>query len=102
MATKIDTLERDVVLVENAHIRPMMGVEILESLPSRHIPYELVDPYILVHEGVIEITPERAKLEEGSLLKLRTGSGVLHAEGIGQDELREGKAGTQMRGVLFW
>jgi hypothetical protein len=26
----------------------------------------------------------------------------LHAEGIGEDELREGKAGTEMRGVLFW
>jgi redox-sensitive bicupin YhaK (pirin superfamily) len=28
--------------------------------------------------------------------------GVYHAEGIGEDELREGKAGTEMRGVLFW
>jgi redox-sensitive bicupin YhaK (pirin superfamily) len=35
-------------------------------------------------------------------LKLRTGSGVWHAEGIGEDELREGKAGSEMRGVLFW
>ena len=45
---------------------------------------------------------ERARLEAGSLLKLRTGRGVWHAEGIGEDELREGKAGTEMRGVLFW
>ena len=45
---------------------------------------------------------ERARLQTGSLLKLRTGSGVWHAEGIGEDELREGKAGTEMRGVLFW
>lgn len=45
---------------------------------------------------------ERAKLEAGSLLKLRTGRGVWHAKGIGQDELREGKAGTQMCGLLFW
>jgi quercetin 2,3-dioxygenase len=139
MATQIDTTEREVVLVEDAHTRPMMGLEILEPLPSMDIPYELVDPYILVHEGVVPITPERAeldtthphrgfdnlwyavsgssstghstgpggaferaRLEEGSLLKLRTGRGVLHAEGIGQDELREGKAGTEMRGVLFW
>ena len=43
-----------------------------------------------------------ARLEAGSLLKLRTGRGILHAEGIGADELREGKAGTEMRGVLFW
>ena len=45
---------------------------------------------------------ERARLETGSLLKLRTGRGVWHAEGIGEDELREGKAGGEMRGVLFW
>jgi redox-sensitive bicupin YhaK (pirin superfamily) len=139
MATQIDTAEREIVLVEDAHIRPMMGIDILESLPSRHIPYPLVDPYILVHEGVLPITPERAsldtkhqhrgfdnlwytvsgststghstgpggameraRLQNGSLLKLRTGRGVWHAEGIGEDELREGKAGSEMRGVLFW
>src|SRR5438094_9690805 len=47
-------------------------------------------------------TMERAKLEEGSLLKVRTGRGVLHAEGLGKDELAEGKIGTEMRGLLFW
>ncbi len=41
---------------------------------------------------------ERARLEAGSLLKLRTGRGILHAEGVGADELGEGKAGTEMRG----
>ena len=139
MATKIDTLEREIILVEDAHIRPMMGLEILEPLPSRNINYALVDPYILVHEGVVPITPERAamdtthphrgfdnlwyviageastghstapdgaferaRLMAGSLLKLRTGRGVWHAEGLGQEQLREGKAGTEMRGVLFW
>ena len=45
---------------------------------------------------------ERARLETGSLLKLRTGRGVWHAEGIGEDEIREGNAGGEMRGVLFW
>ena len=139
MATQAATTERKALLVEPARIRPMMGLDILESLPMRQIPYELVDPFILVHEGVVPITPERAgldtkhphrgfdnlwymvgggastghstgpggameraKLETGSLLKLRTGRGVFHAEGIGEDELREGKAGTEMRGVLFW
>jgi hypothetical protein len=29
----------------------MMGMPILETLPSRSIPYERVDPFILVHEG---------------------------------------------------
>jgi redox-sensitive bicupin YhaK (pirin superfamily) len=139
MATRIDTTKREVILVEDAHIRPMMGLDILEPLPSARIPYSLVDPYILVHEAVVPITPEqarldtkhphrgfdnlwyaisgssstghntgpggameRARLEPGSLLKLRTGRGIWHAEGIGEDELREGKAGSEMRGVLFW
>jgi quercetin 2,3-dioxygenase len=139
MTTEIDTIERDVTHVEDAHVRPMMGLEVLEPLPSPRIPYALVDPYILVHEADLAITPERAaldtthphrgfdnlwyavsgasstghstgpggaieraRLEPGSLLKIRTGRGVYHAEGIGEDELREGKAGTHMRGVLFW
>ena len=116
----------------------MMGIDVLETLPSSRIPYELVDPFILVHEGEVPITPEwatmdtkhphrgfdnlwylvagsastghstgpggtieRARLRAGSLLKLRTGRGVWHAEGIGEDELREGTSGV-MRGVLFW
>ena len=44
---------------------------------------------------------ERARLRTGSLLKIRTGRGVRHAEGIGEDEIREGKFG-ETRGVLFW
>jgi redox-sensitive bicupin YhaK (pirin superfamily) len=139
MATQIDTEQREAVLVEDAHIRPVMGLDILEPLPSRRIPYAMVDPFILVHEGVVRITREqagkdtkhqhrgfdnlwyaisgssstghstgpggameRARLEPGSLLKLRTGRGVWHAEGIGQDELAEGLEGTEMRGLLFW
>jgi quercetin 2,3-dioxygenase len=137
MATQIDTAEREVVLVEDAHTRPMMGLEILEPLPSAHIPYAQVDPFILVHEGVVPANfganvdtthphrgfdnlwyavsgssstghstgpggaMERARLDAGSLLKVRTGRGVYHAEGIGEDQIREGK-GTEMRGVLFW
>src|SRR6266850_5936083 len=138
MATQIDTAQREIVLVEDAHIRPMMGNQVLESLPSRHIPYSLVDPYILVHEAEVNIDPnqpsqdtthphrgfdnlwyaitgssstghstgpggafERARLDEGSLLFIRTGRGVMHAEGIGDDERREGKV-TSMRGLLFW
>jgi redox-sensitive bicupin YhaK (pirin superfamily) len=139
MAIQIDTEEREAVLVEDAHVRPVMGLEVLEPLPSARIPYRLVDPYILVHEAVVRITSEqasldtrhqhrgfdnlwyaisgssstghstgpggameRARLESGSLLKLRTGRGVWHAEGIGRDELEEGKEGAEMRGLLFW
>src|SRR3989440_1935543 len=139
MATQIETAQRQIVVVKNARIRPMMGNQVLESLPLAGIPYSMVDPYILVHEATIKITPEqanqdtihthrgfdniwyaltgasstghstgpggsmeRAKLEEGPLLKVRTGRGVLHAEGLGKDELAEGKIGTEMRGLLFW
>src|ERR1700737_3382378 len=139
MATQIDTAQREIVLVKDARIRPMMGNQVLESLPLAGIPYSMVDPYILVHEATVNITPEqasqdtthphrgfdnlwyaisgasstghntgpggtmeRAKLEEGSVLKVRTGRGVLHAEGLGKDELAEGKVGTEMRGLLFW
>jgi redox-sensitive bicupin YhaK (pirin superfamily) len=139
MATQIDTVEREAVLVEDAHVRPVMGLDVLEPLPSAEIPYRMVDPFILVHEAVVHVTPERAgldtkhqhrgfdnlwyaisgssstghstgpggameraRLETGSLLKLRTGRGVWHAEGIGRDELEEGKEGAEMRGLLFW
>jgi redox-sensitive bicupin YhaK (pirin superfamily) len=44
---------------------------------------------------------ERARLSEGGLLALRTGRGAWHAEGIGADELEEGKD-AEFRGVLFW
>src|SRR5207245_3640774 len=46
-------------------------------------------------------TMERARLKAGSLLKIRTGRGVRHAEGIGQDEVRDGTTG-EFRSVLFW
>jgi quercetin 2,3-dioxygenase len=137
MTTQIDTLEREVALVEDAHTRPMMGLEILEPLPSARIPYSQVDPFILVHEGVVPAnfgasvdtthphrgfdnlwyavsgssstghstgpggTMERARLETGSLLKLRTGRGVLHAEALGEDEIQAGTA-SEMRSLLFW
>jgi hypothetical protein len=57
MTTQIETGEREVVLLEDAHIRPMMGLDILEPLPSRTIPYAQADPFILVHEAVVPITP---------------------------------------------
>jgi quercetin 2,3-dioxygenase len=47
-------------------------------------------------------TIERARLSEGALLALRTGRGAWHAEGIGEDEIGEGRGDTEFRGVLFW
>jgi len=138
MATTIQTTEREAILVEDAHARPMMGIEVLEPVPARNVPYEVSDPYILVHEATVPINPDRAKLdtthphrgfdnlwyilsgvastghstgpggsferahlETGGLLKIRTGRGVYHAEDIGADELRQGKSG-EFRSVLFW
>jgi hypothetical protein len=138
VATTVQTVQRDAVLIEDAHVRPMMGLEVLEPVPARNVPYELSDPYILVHEATVPInaeraqldtthphrgfdnlwyiisgaastghstgpggTFERAQLEAGGLLKIRTGRGVYHAENIGEDELREGKTG-EFRSVLFW
>ena len=137
MTTQIETGERDILLVEDAHTRPMMGLEILEPLPSTRISYSQVDPFILVHEGIVPSdfgasvdtthphrgfdnlwyaisgssstghstgpggAMERARLETGSLLKLRTGRGVLHAEALGEDEIKAGTA-SEMRSVLFW
>jgi redox-sensitive bicupin YhaK (pirin superfamily) len=47
---------REAVLVEDAHIRPMMGFEILEPVPSRSVPYEATDPFILVHEARFKLS----------------------------------------------
>src|SRR3989449_10165839 len=47
---------RDAVLVEDAHIRPMMGFEILEPLPTRSVPYGRLDPFILVHESRVGLS----------------------------------------------
>src|SRR5713101_5572592 len=60
MATQIDTAQRQIVVVKDARIRPMMGNSVLESLPLAGIPYSIVDPYILVHEATVRITPEQA------------------------------------------
>jgi redox-sensitive bicupin YhaK (pirin superfamily) len=124
--------------VEDAALIRMMGFPVLEALPSRTVPYEQVDPFILVHEGRMRLSEvgkvdtkhphrgfdnlwyviegsastghttgpngaiERARLSEGALLALRTGKGVWHAEGIGEDEISEGHGDTEFRGVLFW
>jgi redox-sensitive bicupin YhaK (pirin superfamily) len=51
MRQEVDTKERDAVLVEDAAIIRMMGMPVLEAVPSRAVPYERTDPFILVHEG---------------------------------------------------
>jgi redox-sensitive bicupin YhaK (pirin superfamily) len=138
MKAQLEATQRDAVLVEDAAQIRMMGFPILEALPSREVPYEQVDPFILVHEGRLRLSDmkgvdtkhphrgfdnlwyviegsastghstgpggamERVRLSEGALLALRTGRGAWHAEAIGADELEEGQADAEFRGVLFW
>ena len=56
MKEQVETTGRDAVLVEDAHIRPMMGFEVLEPVPTRSVPYERLDPFILVHESRIRLS----------------------------------------------
>jgi hypothetical protein len=51
MRQEADLQERDVVLVEDAALIRMMGMGVLEAVPSRGAPYELTDPFILVHDA---------------------------------------------------
>jgi quercetin 2,3-dioxygenase len=51
MTTEVETTGRDAVLVEDAARIRMMGLPVLEALPGRSVPYELSDPFILVHES---------------------------------------------------
>jgi quercetin 2,3-dioxygenase len=51
MSQKVETTSREAVLVEDAALIQMMGFPVLEALPSNGAPYELTDPFILVHEG---------------------------------------------------
>jgi quercetin 2,3-dioxygenase len=51
MTTELETTGRDAVLVEDAALIRMMGVPVLEAVPSRQAGYALTDPFILVHEG---------------------------------------------------
>jgi hypothetical protein len=56
MKSGIETTERDAVLVQDAAWTRVMGQPILEALPSRAVPYEQVDPFILVHEGRVRLS----------------------------------------------
>ena len=53
---QLEDTDRDAVLVEDAALIRMMGMPVLEALPSRRVPYERVDPFILVHEGQFQLS----------------------------------------------
>lgn len=126
------------MLVHDATPIRVLGIPVLEPVPAPGVPYELTDPFVLVHEGRFRPSDiagkdtrhphrgfdnlwyvvrgsastghstgpdgsfERARLSEGSLLWLRAGRGVWHAEAMGADEVEEGRGDTEFRGVLFW
>src|ERR687891_1103082 len=56
MEQKVEAVSRDAILVEDAHVRPMMGFEVLEPVPTRNAPYERLDPFILVHESRVKLS----------------------------------------------
>jgi redox-sensitive bicupin YhaK (pirin superfamily) len=61
MTTEIKTTGRDAVLVEDAALIRMMGMPVLEAVPSPRAPYELTDPFILVHEGRFRLSEMAGK-----------------------------------------
>jgi quercetin 2,3-dioxygenase len=61
MAQQVGTKARDAVLVEDAALIRMMGMPVLEAVPSRAAPYELTDPFILVHEGRFRLSEMAGK-----------------------------------------
>jgi redox-sensitive bicupin YhaK (pirin superfamily) len=56
MSEQVVETEREAVVVEDAALIRMMGFPVLEALPSRTVPYERVDPFILVHEGRLRLS----------------------------------------------
>jgi quercetin 2,3-dioxygenase len=56
MRQQVEETGRDAIVVEDAALIRMMGFPVLEALPSRTVPYEQVDPFILVHEGRMRLS----------------------------------------------
>jgi redox-sensitive bicupin YhaK (pirin superfamily) len=61
MSQKVEELEREAILVEDAALIRMMGMPVLEAVPSRGAPYERTDPFILVHEGRFRLSEMSGK-----------------------------------------
>src|SRR5438445_8680613 len=51
MTTTTTSKLRETLLVSHRKMRPMMGLPVWEALPARDVPYELSDPFILLHEA---------------------------------------------------
>ena len=61
MSQQVEEMQRDAIVVEDAARIRMMGMSVLEALPSRTVPYERVDPFILVHEGRFRLSEMAGK-----------------------------------------
>jgi len=56
MTTEVETTGRDAVLVVDAAEIRIMGFPVLEALPARGVPYQRVDPFLLVHESRLRLS----------------------------------------------
>jgi redox-sensitive bicupin YhaK (pirin superfamily) len=56
MQPQVEVVARDAVLVGDAAQIRIMGFPVLEALPSRRIPYNRVDPFLLVHEARMRLS----------------------------------------------
>ena len=61
MGQQVAETEREAILVEDAAVIHMMGMPVLEAVPSRGAPYERTDPFILVHEGRFRLSEMSGK-----------------------------------------
>jgi quercetin 2,3-dioxygenase len=61
MSQQVEEREREAVLVEDAALIRMMGMPVLEAVPSRGAPYEQTDPFIHVHEGRFRLSEMSGK-----------------------------------------
>jgi quercetin 2,3-dioxygenase len=61
MEQRVEATPRDAILVEDAALIRMMGMPVLEAVPSRGAPYERTDPFILVHEGRFRLSEMAGK-----------------------------------------
>src|SRR5438093_3541786 len=56
MRQAVEDTEREALLVEDAALLRMRGMPVLETLPSRAVRDERVDPFILVHGGRMRLS----------------------------------------------
>jgi len=61
MRQQVEETARDAILVEDAALIRMMGMPVLEALPTRAVPYERLVAFILVHEGRFRLSEMAGK-----------------------------------------